>query len=68
MTEIKYIKRFFLYAFLVLFALWCIGAIYIMATDAFPMREGEWYYGNPVAYIALPIGTGFYLIVDILFP
>jgi hypothetical protein len=68
MTEIKYIKRFFLYAFLVLFTLWCIGAIYIMATDAFPMREGEWYYGNPVAYIALPILIGFKLIVYILFP
>lgn len=68
MTEIKYIKRFFLYAFLVLFALWCIGAIYIMATDAFPMREGEWYYGNPVAYIALPILVAFKLIVYILFP
>ena len=68
MTEIKYIKRFFLYAFLVLFTLWCIGAIYIMATDAFPMREGEWYYGNPVAYIALPILVAFKLIVYILFP
>lgn len=68
MTEIKYIKRFFLYAFLVLFTLWCIGAIYIIATDAFPMREGEWYYGNPVAYIALPILIGFKLIVYILFP